>query len=109
MTMLIGSVDDDDKSERAAQQQGGNMKYTKMHGLGNDFIFFTDPNGADTDYTELAKRLCHRQTGIGGGDLPVAVHITEHINRLGRRRNGGLGRRRARLRRTSRRRARRRR
>lgn len=73
MTRLIGSVDDDDKSERAAQQQGGNMKYTKMHGLGNDFIFFTDPNGADTDYTELAKQLCHRQTGIGGDGIIVVV------------------------------------
>ena len=49
------------------------MKLTKMHGLGNDFIFFTDEAGANKDYTELAKRLCHRQTGIGGDGLIVVV------------------------------------
>ena len=58
------------------------MKYTKMHGLGNDFIFFTDPNGSDTDYTELAKRLCHRQTGIGGDGIIVVVPANVADTRL---------------------------
>lgn len=49
------------------------MKLTKMHGLGNDFVFLTDLAGVNTDYTELAKTLCHRQTGIGGDGLIVVV------------------------------------
>lgn len=49
------------------------MKLTKMHGLGNDFVFFTDEAGATKDYTELVQRLCHRQTGIGADGLIVVV------------------------------------
>ena len=41
------------------------MKLTKMHGLGNDFILFSDPQGKTKDYTDLAIRLCDRRTGIG--------------------------------------------
>ena len=39
------------------------MKLTKMHGLGNDFILFSDSQGANKDYTDLAIRLCDRRTG----------------------------------------------
>ncbi|MDU7841522.1 MAG: diaminopimelate epimerase, partial [Veillonella sp.] len=28
------------------------MKLTKMHGLGNDFILFADPQGTSKDYTD---------------------------------------------------------
>lgn len=49
------------------------MKLTKMHGLGNDFVVFSDPNGANKDYTELAIKLCHRQTGIGADGLAIVV------------------------------------
>ncbi|MBK7921705.1 MAG: diaminopimelate epimerase [Veillonella sp.] len=49
------------------------MKLTKMHGLGNDFVVFSDPNGANKDYTELAIKLCHRQTGIDADDLAIVV------------------------------------
>lgn len=49
------------------------MTYTKLHGLGNDFIVFFDKDGRHKDYSELAKKLCHRQTGIGGDGLIVAV------------------------------------
>ncbi|ADY55051.1 diaminopimelate epimerase [Syntrophobotulus glycolicus DSM 8271] len=51
------------------------MDFIKMHGLGNDFVCldrFLDPaenNPAETDYSELAQRLCHRQLGIGGDGL----------------------------------------
>ncbi|KNZ68708.1 diaminopimelate epimerase [Thermincola ferriacetica] len=46
------------------------MQFTKMHGLGNDFILIEDfdknnlANGA-----ELAVRLCNRKTGIGADGL----------------------------------------
>ena len=49
------------------------MKLTKMHGLGNDFVVFSDPNGANKDYKELAIKLCHRQTGIGADGLAIVV------------------------------------
>lgn len=54
------------------------MKFTKMHGLGNDFIFLDHFLGAEElgaeerDYAALARKLCHRQFGIGGDGL-IAV------------------------------------
>jgi diaminopimelate epimerase len=46
------------------------MKFIKMHGLGNDFIFLDHFSvGADQDYPKLAKKLCHRHFGIGGDGL----------------------------------------
>lgn len=49
------------------------MKLTKMHGLGNDFILFSDPQGGTKDYTDLAIRLCDRRTGIGADGICVVV------------------------------------
>ena len=49
------------------------MKLTKMHGLGNDFILFSDSQGANKDYTDLAIRLCDRRTGIGADGLVIVV------------------------------------
>lgn len=46
------------------------MKFTKVHGLGNDFIIL-DGRTESRDYASLAKRLCHRQTGIGADGLLV--------------------------------------
>lgn len=49
------------------------MDIIKMHGLGNDFIcldhFLFPP---DMDYSEMARKLCHRQLGVGGDGL-IAV------------------------------------
>ena len=50
------------------------MKFTKMHGLGNDFVMFTDPNGAHKDYTQVAITLCDRHTGIGADGIIVVIH-----------------------------------
>ena len=49
------------------------MRFTKMHGLGNDFIvieavekeYFPTPNDA--------RRLCNRRTGIGADGLLLAL------------------------------------
>lgn len=50
------------------------MDFTKMHGLGNDFIcldhFLFPP---EMDYPEIARRLCHRQLGVGGDGLIVIL------------------------------------
>lgn len=45
------------------------LHFTKMHGLGNDFVVIEDR--ADTDYNTLARRLCDRHRGIGADGLIV--------------------------------------
>lgn len=50
------------------------MEFVKMHGLGNDFVFLDHFSVVvDVDYSELAKKLCHRQFGIGGDGLVVVL------------------------------------
>ncbi len=53
------------------------MKFTKMHGLGNDFIFIENLASVDMDYSAMAIKMCHRQLGIGADGiiavLPSAV------------------------------------
>jgi len=45
------------------------LKFTKMHGAGNDFIFINALQ-AQVDITEdLLQRLCHRRFGIGADQL----------------------------------------
>jgi diaminopimelate epimerase len=48
------------------------MKFTKMHGLGNDFIFFENLANIDMDYSAMAIKMCHRQLGIGADGI-IAV------------------------------------
>lgn len=47
-----------------------------MHGLGNDFIFFENPDNTEMDYSSLAIKLCHRQLGIGADGI-IAVLPSE--------------------------------
>lgn len=48
------------------------MKVTKMHGLGNDFIVFTDKvEGQTKDYAAAARKWCDRHTGIGADGLII--------------------------------------
>ena len=46
------------------------MRFTKVHGLGNDFIIL-DGRTESRDYAALAPKLCHRQTGIGADGLLI--------------------------------------
>ena len=48
------------------------MQFTKVHGLGNDFIVL-DGRGESRDYAALAKKLCYRQTGIGADGLLIIL------------------------------------
>lgn len=41
------------------------LSFTKMHGLGNDFIVFDAPAGMDPPSAEVLRRLADRRTGIG--------------------------------------------
>ena len=47
------------------------VEFTKMHGLGNDFILVEDLDAAlpEDQCPSLAQQLCHRRTGIGGDGL----------------------------------------
>jgi len=45
------------------------MRFTKVHGLGNDFLV-ASPGGADLSSAgELARRICDRHTGVGADGL----------------------------------------
>lgn len=45
-----------------------------MHGLGNDFVVLDHFNAhPEMDYPELARKLCHRQFGIGADGLLVVL------------------------------------
>ncbi|HWJ02419.1 MAG TPA: diaminopimelate epimerase, partial [Verrucomicrobiae bacterium] len=54
------------------------MKFTKMHGLGNDFIFveyFNNPR-PELDFPALSVKLCDRNFGIGGDGLVLVLPST---------------------------------
>lgn len=45
------------------------MRFTKMHGLGNDYIFLNCLEGMPDDPGELSRRLSHRHFGVGGDGI----------------------------------------
>lgn len=48
------------------------MRFTKVNGLGNDFILL-DGRKETYDYNALAVRLCRRQTGVGADGLLILL------------------------------------
>ena len=56
------------------------IAFTKMHGLGNDFIVFDAPSDANLPSAEQLRALAHRHTGIGFDQAIVlgrGVNLTE--------------------------------
>ena len=49
------------------------MKFTKMHGLGNDFVIFDQRSSASVVTYKLAAVLGHRRLGIGFDQLAVIL------------------------------------
>ncbi|MDE4541910.1 diaminopimelate epimerase [Thermoanaerobacterium sp. R66] len=47
------------------------MKFTKMNGLGNDFIVLENLENKELEYDVLARKLCDRHFGIGGDGLLI--------------------------------------
>ncbi|MCR4899795.1 MAG: diaminopimelate epimerase, partial [Treponema sp.] len=48
------------------------MKFTKMHGCGNDYIYIDCTDGQEVwDDSELARKLSDRHFGIGGDGIIV--------------------------------------
>ena len=40
------------------------MEFSKIHGLGNDFILVDDREKKLDDYPQLAREMCHRHFGV---------------------------------------------
>lgn len=51
----------------------------KYHGAGNDFILLKAPDIEGLDYQDTAKKLCHRNFGIGADGMMVAEK-SEHAD-----------------------------
>ena len=46
------------------------MIFSKLNGLGNDFVITDDRENKYTEnLDEMARKLCHRRTGIGADGL----------------------------------------
>src|SRR5215210_764805 len=46
------------------------MRFTKMHGVGNDFVVL-DPEEAGRDLPALARKACDRHFGIGADGILI--------------------------------------
>ncbi len=51
------------------------MKFTKMHGAGNDFVILDNLSGSipESDYSRLAQALCRRRLSIGADGLMIVL------------------------------------
>jgi diaminopimelate epimerase len=47
------------------------MRFTKMHGVGNDFIILDPGEVADVSLPDLARRICDRHFGVGADGILV--------------------------------------
>ncbi len=52
------------------------MRFTKVHGLGNDFLLINTMQEPERDYLAIAPVLCHRQTGVGADGLLLVAPST---------------------------------
>lgn len=57
------------------------MKFTKMHGAGNDFIIINniEEKLPIAGFSKLAKKLCHRRFSIGADGLMVVEHPSAEV------------------------------
>ncbi len=49
------------------------MRFTKMHGAGNDFILLKAEDIQERELSDLARAMCHRRFGIGADGLMVVL------------------------------------
>ena len=47
------------------------MRFTKMHGVGNDFIILDPGEAAGRDLPDLARRICDRHFGVGADGILI--------------------------------------
>ncbi len=48
------------------------MNFSKMHGLGNDFLIFED-DGRDRDWNAVAKQTCQRRLNVGADGILIVM------------------------------------
>src|SRR5918993_1584876 len=55
------------------------MRFTKMHGVGNDFIVFDPGEVEDVDLPGLAREACDRHFGVGADGIlvPAASEVAD--------------------------------
>ncbi len=51
------------------------LRFTKMHGTGNDFIVIEDEN-MELDWPKMAVAMCDRHFGIGADGLLLISTVT---------------------------------
>jgi len=49
------------------------VRFTKMHGLGNDFVVLVPAQIGDQDWPDLARRMCDRHFGIGADGILLVL------------------------------------
>jgi diaminopimelate epimerase len=49
------------------------VRFTKMHGVGNDFIVFDPGEVEETELAVLARRVCDRHFGVGADGILIPV------------------------------------
>src|SRR5687767_14432208 len=49
------------------------MRVTKMHGNGNDYIYYRPAPGEERDWPEISRRVSDRHFGIGADGLILAL------------------------------------
>lgn len=45
------------------------IRFTKMHGTGNDFVLIDARDGNERDWADVARKMCDRHFGIGGDGI----------------------------------------
>jgi diaminopimelate epimerase len=55
---------------------GGTRRFSKLHGLGNDFVVAVDLDGVAPIDGSMAVALCDRHTGVGADGL---LHVDGHL------------------------------
>ena len=53
------------------------MRFTKMHGAGNDFLIFDPGEVEGMDLPALARRSCDRHFGVGADGILVPTHADD--------------------------------
>ncbi len=49
------------------------MRFTKMHGVGNDFIILEPDEITDLDLPDLARKACDRHFGVGADGILIPI------------------------------------
>jgi diaminopimelate epimerase len=52
------------------------LRFTKMHGLGNDFVVLVPALIGDQEWPDLARRMCDRHFGIGADGILLVLPST---------------------------------